>query len=385
MKRIAILGSTGSIGQSAIDIIERFPDRFTVTALAARANVEKLAAQIERLGPEVVSVADGEKAEKLRSMTTRKLRILTGVEGAVELAGMDNSDLVVSAMVGAAGLAPTMAAVKAGKTVALANKEALVAAGALVMKEARKNRARIIPVDSEHSAVFQALRGERRKNIRRIILTASCGPFRDLPIDKMKDVTVQQALNHPTWDMGPKITIDSATMMNKGLEVIEARWLFNVPEDRIEVLAHPQSIVHSMVEFSDSSVIAQMGLPDMRAPIAFALSFPERLDAPLPSLDLSEIGKLTFERPDTAKFPSLALAYEALRMGGCAPAVLNAANEVAVEAFLAGRIRFTAIPLVVEKALRDCEQAPIASLADALHADQRARAKMRELIKRTLS
>lgn len=379
MKSIVILGSTGSIGVNSLKIVESKPECFRVLGLSARSNLETLAEQIEKFRPEIVSVADGKKAKELRAMIKGKVKIVAGVEGSIECATYPEAELILSAMVGAAGLAPTLAAIKAGKNIALANKEAMVTAGELVAKEARRSRVKIIPVDSEHSAIFQALRGENRKSVARLILTASSGPFLNLPLGKMRFVTVEAALRHPNWNMGPKITIDSATMMNKGLEVIEARWLFNMPPSMIEVLVHPQSVVHSMVEFHDSSVIAQMGLPDMRAPIAFALNYPERLKIDLPRLDLTKIKNLTFEPPDLAKFPSLKLAYAALEAGGSATAALNAANEVAVGAFLERRIAFTAIPEIVEKTLELCELSPIKTLADALNIDKWARARAREI------
>jgi 1-deoxy-D-xylulose-5-phosphate reductoisomerase len=382
VRALTILGATGSIGVNALRIVESHPDRFRVEALAAWTNMERLAGQIERFHPKIVSVADAQRAGELRSMVARKVKIVHGAEGAIACAVHEGSEMVLSAMVGAAGLAPTLAAIKAGKLLALANKETLVTAGELVMKEARAARVKIIPVDSEHSAIFQALRGEKMKSVKRVILTASNGPFIDAPMDALHKVTVEQALRHPNWSMGRKITIDSATLMNKGLEVIEARWLFNLPPEKIEVVAHPQSVIHSMVEFIDTSVIAQMGLPDMRAPIAFALNYPDRAAADLPRLDIAAIGKLTFFPPDLIRFPSLALAYEALRMGGRATASLNAANEIAVEAFLEKRIRFTAIPEVCKDVLGKCDGGKIASLPEALDADKRARAHARESVAR---
>ncbi|MBF0290894.1 MAG: 1-deoxy-D-xylulose-5-phosphate reductoisomerase [Nitrospinae bacterium] len=382
MKNIAILGSTGSIGENALNIIESEPDRFRVVALAARTNVEKLAAQIEKFHPKLVSVADAQKAQELRSMVKRRVRIVTGAQGAIECATHPDADIVVAAMVGAAGLPPTHAAVCAGKQVALANKETLVIAGGIVMQEARRSKAVIIPVDSEHSAVFQALRGEKKKSVRRLILTASGGPFLGMSSVQMSKVTVERALKHPNWSMGPKISIDSATMMNKGLEVIEARWLFNMPPSMIEVVVHPQSIVHSMVEFHDSSVIAQMGPPDMRSPISFALNYPDRLAMDIPRLDFSRLMTLTFEPPDLTRFPCLALAYQATQAGPSAPAVLSAANEVAVEAFLNRKIGFLDIPRMVEKTLNESPNFPVNTIADVLAVDHWARARARELIGR---
>ncbi|HEB71279.1 MAG TPA: 1-deoxy-D-xylulose-5-phosphate reductoisomerase [Nitrospirae bacterium] len=382
MKNIVILGSTGSIGVNALKIIESRPDSFRVVGLSARSNLKNLKIQIEKFSPKIVSVADARTAKQLRAIIKKKVKIVTGVEGAIEVAMTPDADVVLSAMVGAVGLAPTLAAIKAGKQIALANKETMVTAGQLVSKEARAAKIKIIPVDSEHSAIFQALRGERhlKKTVSKLILTASGGPFRTMPISKTRHITVNEALCHPVWSMGPKISIDSATMMNKGLEVIEARWLFNIQPSKIEVLIHPQSIIHSMVEFYDSSVIAQMGLPDMRAPISFALNYPNRLKVNLPRLDLTKIKKLTFEPPDIKKFPSLKLAYDALDTGGSAPAVLNAANEVAVAAFLEKKIAFTAISEVVEETLTLIKPHPVRNLPEALTVDKEARIKAREII-----
>lgn len=379
MRALTILGSTGSIGMNALKIVESHPERFRIEALSAWNNMERLAEQIEKFRPRIVSVADAKRAKELRAMITRRVKILHGAEGAITCAIDDKADMVLSAMVGAAGLAPTLAAVKSGKTVALANKETMVAGGEIIMREARAARAKIIPVDSEHSAVFQALRGEKIKTVRRVILTASGGPFIDTPMDGLHKVSVEQALRHPNWSMGRKITIDSATLMNKGLEVIEARWLFNLPPEKIEVVIHPQSVIHSMVEFNDSSVIAQMGPPDMRGPIAFALNYPSRQQTELSGLDITAVGKLTFQEPDLVRFPSLALTYEALRMGSRATATLSAANEVAVEAFLARKIRFTGIPDICEKTLRHFDGGRLKSLAEALEVDKLARVKAREI------
>ena len=382
MRNIAILGSTGSIGENALQIIANSPDRFRVVALSARANVEKLALQIEKFRPALVSVADADKARELKSLVKRRVQIVTGAQGAIECATHPTADTVLAAMVGAAGLAPTYAAVCAGKRVALANKETLVIAGGIVMKEARRSKAAIIPVDSEHSAVFQALRGEKTKAVIRLILTASGGPFLRLPLKQMAKVTVEQALKHPNWSMGPKISIDSATMINKGLEVIEARWLFDTRASMIGVVVHPQSIVHSMVEFHDSSIIAQMGPPDMRSPISFALNYPDRLEMDIPRLDFAQLKTLTFETPDLARFPCLALAYQAMEMAPAAPAVLSAANEVAVEAFLNRKIGFMDIPRMVEKTLNECPTSPVNSIADVLAVDHWARARAREIMGR---
>jgi len=384
VKNIVILGSTGSIGVNALKIVESRPDRFRVIGLSARSNLKALKIQIEKFGPKIVSVADAKTAKQLRAIIKKRVKIVNGVEGAIECAVSPDADVVLSAMVGAVGLAPTLAAIKAGKQIALANKETMVTAGQLIGKEARAAKVKIIPVDSEHSAIFQALRGEKRlaTTVSKLILTASGGPFRTMPISKMRNITVNQALSHPVWNMGPKISIDSATMMNKGLEVIEARWLFNIQPSKIEVLIHPQSIIHSMVEFHDSSVIAQMGLPDMRTPISYALNYPDRLKMDMPRLDLAKIKRLTFEPPDMKKFPSLKLAYGALSAGGSAPAILNAANEVAVAAFLEKKIPFTTISEVVEQALTSISPAAVRNLSEALTADKEARVKAREIIEK---
>jgi 1-deoxy-D-xylulose-5-phosphate reductoisomerase len=342
-KRITVLGSTGSVGAQTLEVIGTFPERYQVVALAAGSNAEKLAEQVRRHRPERVSLADPEAASALgEALRDVEVEIGVGEAGLAAVAESD-ADLVVAAIVGAAGLPPTLAALRAGRDVALANKEALVMAGALVLREARASGARLLPVDSEHSAIFQALGGESRESVSRLILTASGGPFRTWSDDRIARASVEEALDHPNWEMGPKITIDSATLMNKGLEVIEARWLFDVPPERVDIVVHPQSIVHSLVEFSDSSVIAQLGLPDMRVPIAVALAHPERLELDLPRLDLATIAQFTFEAPDSKRFPCLDLAYRALAGDEAAPAVLNAANEVAVEAFLAGELPFPGI------------------------------------------
>jgi len=375
MKRLAILGSTGSIGQSTLSVVAEHPQEFEVVALAAGQNVSLLAEQIEQFRPRLVSVQDEAAAARLKELVPPSLtpQILFGPEGAVAAATAPGADLVVSAMVGAVGLEPTMAAVAAGRPVALANKETLVAAGPLVMALAQKNGAALIPVDSEHSAIFQAIQGQRREDIRKLWLTASGGPFRTWEASRLAQVTATEALKHPNWSMGPKITIDSATMMNKALEVIEAGVLFGLPVDKVGVYIHPQSIVHSLVEFVDGSVLAQLGVPDMRLPIAYALSYPRRIPLNGPPLDLSQIARLTFEEPDLERFPSLRLGYDAARAGGTMPAVLNAANEVAVAAFLEGRIKFPDIPRVVEDTMTAHEPRPLESLAQVLAVDRWAR------------
>ncbi len=380
MKRLVVLGSTGSVGVQTLAVVEAFPERYRVVGLAAGRRVELLAQQVARFRPSVVSVADGEGARRLRELVGPGVRIEVG-EAGLEAVAVEPAELVVAALVGAVGLRPTLAAIRAGRDVALANKEVLVMAGALVTREVRARGVELLPVDSEHSALFQALSGQRAEDVARLVLTASGGPFRTWPAERIAAASVEDALRHPNWSMGPKITVDSATLMNKGLEVIEARWLFDVPPERVDVVVHPQSIVHSLVEFVDGSVIAQLGPPDMRIPIAVALAHPERLPLGLPRLDLPKLAQLDFEAPDRARFPALDLAYAALAADELAPAALNAANEEAVAAFLAGAIRFPEIAAtnaaVLERHLaRDSGTAR--DLSDVLAADARARAAARE-------
>ncbi|MCP4039915.1 MAG: 1-deoxy-D-xylulose-5-phosphate reductoisomerase [bacterium] len=343
MKRLVVLGSTGSVGTQTLSVVEQNPDAFCVEALAAGGNIELLAEQVKRFAPKRVSVADEHGAHELAKRVEDGVEIHSGQAGLEAVATHDPCDLVVAALVGAVGLAPTLAAVRAGRDIALANKEVMVMAGALVLREVKAHGVTLLPVDSEHSAIFQALSGQRMEDVSRIILTCSGGPFRGWDAERIGRASVEEALNHPNWDMGAKITIDSASLMNKGLEVIEARWMFDIEPERIDVVVHPQSIVHSLVEFRDTSVIAQMGLPDMRVPIAVALAHPERVALDVPRLDLAATGRLDFEPPDRAKFPCLDLAYRALSGSEEAPAVLNAANEIAVAAFLEGAIPFGAI------------------------------------------
>jgi len=377
MRRLAVLGSTGSVGEQALAVAEAFPDRYAVVALAAGRNIEKLAEQVRRFEPEVVSVADAAAADLLRKRLRRDDLAVEWGAGGLDAVATHAADLVVAGLVGAVGLRPTLAAIRAGRDIALANKEVLVTAGALVLREARARGVTLLPVDSEHSAIFQALAGQRRQDVARLILTASGGPFRTWTPERIARATVAQALDHPNWDMGPKITIDSATLMNKGLEVIEARWLFDVPSLQIDVVVHPQSIVHSMVEFLDGSVLAQLGLPDMRVPIAVALAHPERLPLDSPRLDLTALGRLDFETPDRKRFPCLDLAYAALAADEAAPAVLNAANEVSVAAFLAGEISFPAIAAantgVLNAHVARATAAPLRDLKDVAEADAWAR------------
>jgi 1-deoxy-D-xylulose-5-phosphate reductoisomerase len=360
MKSISILGSTGSIGVSTLDVVAAHPDQYVVAALAAGRNITLLKQQIERFRPRLAAVFDEAHARELRKLLGPKTEtdVVFGLKGYREAAAIADAQMVVSAMVGAAGLLPTLHAIEAGKDVALANKETLVMAGHLVLRKAAEKGVKILPVDSEHSAIFQCLQGNRKEAVRRIILTASGGSFLNVPTEELARMTLAQALKHPNWAMGKKITIDSATMINKGLEVIEAGWLFGLPMEAIDVLIHPQSIVHSLVEYQDGSVIAQMGVPDMRIPIAYALSYPNRLISVDKPLDLVKVGTLTFLEPDPIRFPALSLAYEAARAGGTAPAVLNAANEIAVTAFIEGKTGFDKIVPIVEEVLsRHCPQA----------------------------
>jgi len=384
MKNISILGSTGSIGVSTLDVIVKNPSRFRVLALSAGKNLKLLKDQIDLFKPKAVSVLDEYYADQLVDMLgdSPGTKILWGDDGYREVASFKEADMVVSAIVGAAGLLPTVEAINAGKDVALANKETMVMAGSLVVEKAKTMGVNILPVDSEHGAIFQCLQGHNREDVRKIILTASGGPFFHLSGEKLKEVTLGDALKHPNWEMGQKITIDSASMMNKGLEVIEAKWFFDVDVDKVDVLIHPQSIVHSMVEYNDGSVIAQLGVPDMKAPIAYALSYPERLSDVISTLDLCEVGRLEFFPPDFDKFKNLKLAYFAIRKGGTMPAVLNAANEVAVDAFVAGTIGFIDMPDVVEETIDSHKPVEPLSISDVLEADRWGRHKAKEIVER---
>ena len=374
MKKLVILGSTGSIGTNTLDIVSKFPGKFHLIGMTAGTNVDKLEEQVRTFGPAIVAMSDEAAAQQLRVRCKGlPTKVLGGAEGLVQTATMPKADLVISAIVGGAGLLPTLAAIKAGKSIALANKEPMVMAGRLMQEEARKANVRIFPIDSEHSALFQSMEGHRMADIRRLILTASGGPLWDMTTEQMKDVTPEEALQHPNWKMGPKITIDSATLMNKGLEVVEARWLFDISASQIEVLIHRESIIHSLVEYSDRSVIAQLGLPDMRTPIAYAMNYPERVPLDLPSLNLAEIGRLNFCAPDDARFPCLRFGYEALTTGGTMPAVLNAANEIAVQAFLDRRIGFLGIAATIRRTMDAHIPREILTLEDALQADVWAR------------
>ncbi len=382
MKNIVILGSTGSIGTNTLDIVAKFPDQFRVVGLTAGTKEEKLEEQLRTFKPQVVALSDKAAADRLRARTKDTgITILSGLEGVTEVARLSQAELVISAIVGGAGLVPTLAAIQAGKNVSLANKEPMVMAGKLMQEEARKHGVRIFPVDSEHSAIFQSMEGHRREDIRRLILTASGGPLWDMPKEQMQHVKPEQALQHPNWKMGAKITIDSATLMNKGLEVMEARWLFDIPMHQIEVLIHRESIIHSLVEYRDGSVIAQLGCPDMRTPISYAMNYPERMPLDLPSLDLAAIGKLTFHKPDHERFPCLGLGYEALRTGGTMPATLNAANEIAVAAYLDGGIGFLDIPEVIRSTMEAHRTQDVTNLEQALEADRWAREKSGSLVR----
>ncbi|HYG74410.1 MAG TPA: 1-deoxy-D-xylulose-5-phosphate reductoisomerase [Planctomycetota bacterium] len=379
MKNLCILGCTGSIGVSTLRVVAQFPDKFRVRSMTAGSNIRQLAEQVHAVKPDRVAIADKEKIPEFKALLNGwKGEILGGVDGLVELAEEKQSDYVVTAIVGAAGLVPTLAALKKGKQVGIANKEPLVMAGPLMLAAAKSSGSTILPIDSEHSAVFQSARAGAEKEIRKIILTASGGPFRTATKEMMLKATKESALKHPTWSMGAKITIDSATLMNKALEIIEAHFLFNVPYEAIEVWVHPQSIVHALVEFSDSSVVAQLGLPDMRLPIQYALTYPERLDGALPPLPLDKMASLTFEAPDRQRFPTLDFAYDAGKRGGTAPAVLNAANEQAVALFLDGRITFCGIFDLVGKALASHKVQPVEKLETVLEADAWARRFVRE-------
>jgi 1-deoxy-D-xylulose-5-phosphate reductoisomerase len=381
MKRLAILGSTGSIGVSTLEIVTEHPDCFEVVALTAGRNLALLEEQIARFRPQIVAVPDHVNAQRLQErIGSGGPRVLYGTEGLISCAVESPAEMVVSAIVGAAGLEPTLAAIQAGRDVALANKETLVIAGELVMGAAAESGCRLFPVDSEHSAIFQSLEGHRKADVRRLILTASGGPFRNWSLEDLQEVTPKDALAHPNWTMGRKITIDSATMMNKGLEVIEAHWLFNCPVEKIDVHIHPESIVHSLVEYVDGALLAQLGIPDMKTPIAYALTYPERLPLELPALDLCRLGQLNFSAPNSQCFPCLGLAYDAIRRGGTAPAVLNAANELAVDAFLNEKVGFLDIPRIIASVVEGHSCSAASSLEQILSADAWARQAAHDVI-----
>jgi len=383
MKRVVILGSTGSIGTQTLDVIRSLPGEFKVVGLGAGNNCRLLAEQIKEFQPCAAALANPESLSRLKKQLPPqvKLELAWGIEGMKNLAAMPEADLVVIAVTGTGGITPTFAALNAGKDVALANKETLVTAGQLVMDLAARKNKSILPIDSEHSAIWQCLNGRPLLELDKIIITASGGPFRHISSVELEKVTVEMALNHPNWSMGSKITIDSATLMNKGLEVIEAKWLFGVSYNQIEVVVHPQSIIHSAVEFKDGSVIAQLGLPNMRLPIQYALTYPRRIPGPVPRLNLTKLQELTFEAPDTVKFPSLRLAYEAGKTGGTMPAVLNAANETAVYAFLQGRLSFCAIATIVEKVMEKHSSINSPDLGQIMEADSWAKTRAREFLR----
>ena len=382
-RKIAILGATGSIGKSTLDLVEYNRDRFEVVAVTAAMSVEALADIARRTGAKLAVIANESRLGELRQLLAGTgCRCAAGNSALVEAACGD-ADLVIAAIVGCAGLKPVMAAVEAGKTVALANKEALVTAGELMTQAAQASGTVILPIDSEHNAIFQCLAGSRKENVARIILTASGGPFRDAPVDRIAAATPEEAVAHPNWSMGAKISVDSATMMNKGLELIEARYLFGLTSDRIDIVVHPQSVVHSLVEFVDGSMLAQLGSPDMRIPIAYALAWPERVETGARRLDLAAIARLDFEPPDVERFPALRVARQALESGGSAPIVLNAANEVAVASFLAGGIRFPDIVALVQRALDELDFAAPRSIPDVLDIDRRTREHVETEVKAT--
>lgn len=380
MKKVLILGSTGSIGINTLDVIRQHSDKFSVIALTINTRIDLLIPQIEEFKPEFVVVTNESAAEKLRNKKDINCEVLSGVEGLVSAAANCEYDILLGAMVGFAGLLPTIEAVKRGKRIALANKETLVVAGELITKLSKEYNSEIIPVDSEHSAIYQCLVGENREEVKKLILTASGGPFFKKQKKELSKVTVKEALAHPNWKMGDKITIDSASLMNKGLEVIEARWLFGLPKEKISVVVHPQSIIHSMVEFIDGSVKAQLGMPDMRLPIQYALSFPKRLKNDFPKTDFTAIKELTFFEPDLEKFQCLKLAYDALNAEGTAPCILNAANEVAVKGFLKGEISFSKIPVIIDKALEKIENHISPNLETIIECDKITRKFAEELI-----
>ncbi|MBI2651058.1 1-deoxy-D-xylulose-5-phosphate reductoisomerase [Candidatus Woesearchaeota archaeon] len=371
MKNISILGSTGSIGTQTLDIIRNNPKEFKAVGLAANSNIGLLKKQIDDFNVGAVAVMDREKAELLKEKTN--INVYSGIEGIMKIAALSETDTVVNSLVGSIGIKPTIGAIKNKKNIALANKETLVAAGSIVMQEAEKNNVKIMPIDSEHSAIFQCIEGKGIEQVKKIIITASGGPFRDYTKEKLKNIKVKDALRHPTWKMGNKITIDSATLMNKGFEVIEAHWLYNIPYEKIEIIVHPQSIIHSLVEFKDNSTLAQLSFPDMRIPIQYALSYPKRLESKAKEMKLAEIKELTFEKPNFELFPCLKYAYDAGIRGGTLPAVLNAANEVAVNNFLEGRIKFIDIPKTISNAMESHKIIKNPSLNQILNADKNAR------------
>ena len=383
-RRIAILGSTGSIGTQALDVVSHHPELFQVEMLSAGSNASLLIEQARKFNPNAVVICNKDKyAEVKEALDPLDIKVFAGVESAGDLAGGSNVDIVLAAMVGFSGLAPTISAMKKGKVIALANKETLVAAGSIITRLSREYNSPLIPVDSEHSAVFQCLQGERAQ-VEKVLLTASGGPFFNLPKEDFEKITVEQALNHPNWKMGNKVTIDSASMMNKGLEIMEAAWLFNIPADKIEVVVHPQSIIHSMVQFTDGGIKAQLGYPDMRVPIQYALSYPYRISLDTKRLSFAELGQLTFFAPDLEKFPCLRIAYESFKKGGNIPCAMNAANEVAVAGFLRGQIRFTQIPQIIEKTIEKCNFVSSPGIEDIFETDKTSKIVAEENLKQMI-
>lgn len=389
MKGICILGATGSIGVSTLDVVARHSSLYKVIALTANTNIDVLYEQCLAHHPEVVVVVDQHKAqvfeEKIKNTSIADIKVLSGAKALEHVATLDNVDSVMAAIVGAAGLLPSLAAAKAGKTVLLANKEALVMSGSIFMQAVSDSGAQLLPIDSEHNAIFQCMpagykTGMQAKQARRILLTASGGPFREMPIDQLSNVTPAQAVAHPNWDMGRKISVDSATMMNKGLEMIEACILFDMNPSQIQVVIHPQSVIHSMVDYVDGTVLAQMGNPDMRIPIAYSMAWPERFDSGVEPLNIFDVGRMDFEEPNLERFPCLRLAYEAIDAGGIMPTILNAANEIAVEAFLNEQVRFTDIPVIIERCMKKFEAKPADTLESILDADQQARLASTQII-----
>ncbi len=386
MKNIVILGSTGSIGKNALEVIRNLGRGYKVVGLSANSRWDVLAEQIEEFHPRWAALTDESLFPQLQErLSSNEVEILTGPDSIKEIVAKDDVDIVLSAIVGAAGLPAVLEAIKCGKTLALANKEPLVMAGGIVMPMSKKNGVKILPVDSEHSAIFQSLRAGKHKEVKKVILTASGGPFYKLSTEELKEVTVEQALNHPTWRMGRKITIDSATLMNKALEIVEAKWLFDLEPSQIEVLIHPQSIVHSMVEFCDSSVIAQMGMPDMKVPIQYAFTYPNRRNSRLQSLNLAKTGGLTFFEPEPEKFPALRLGFEAARVGGTMGTAMNAANEVAVQAFLDGQIKFTDITTLIENVMNKHSSTERPTLEEIMAVDKWARQEVKNALRRNVN
>ncbi|TCS82976.1 1-deoxy-D-xylulose-5-phosphate reductoisomerase [Tepidibacillus fermentans] len=381
MKTLSILGSTGSIGTQTLEVVRSHPDQFRVVAISGGTNLNRLREQIKMFSPKLVSVKTKELAEELRREVGSRVTIVYGEEGLIEVATHPDANFVVTAVVGSIGLRPTIEAIKVGKHIGLANKETLVSAGHIVMDLAKKHQIPILPIDSEHSAIYQSLNSEKKEQVRRIILTASGGSFRDKTREELRNVSIQDALKHPNWSMGAKITIDSATMMNKGLEIIEAHWLFQMPFDKIDVMIHPESIIHSMVEYVDRAIIAQLGTPDMKVPIQYALSYPDRFELKQEPLDLTKIGSLHFQKPDFRRFPSLKMAYECGKDGGTMPTVLNAANEEIVAAFLAGKVPFIEIESFIEKVLDQHLKISNPNLEEIMEADQWARKMIANLLK----